>query len=372
MRANRPIHRLLARSRVSDAGRALVAGLAVVLALAAWGAPDAAAKKRSVDNCMECHEDVEGETLDLLDGSEIPIEVDRQAWDDSVHAGWLQCVDCHTTINGMDHPEVRDLDARSYRLRQAETCNRCHYAHYTRTLDGIHYEQLAKGDDRAPTCVDCHGAHGIVDPNESRRDIPKRCANCHPTTADEYARSVHGKALADGAGRDVPVCTDCHGAHEIEDPREDDFKLGQHEICARCHQKEGLMERYGLSADVVGSYLDDFHGSSNAMYVSGEEGTAGKPMVTCSDCHGVHDIPSYRDMEDEEAVQARVLETCKSCHEDVPAGFEDAWLGHYAPTLASAPLVWGVTWFYRIIIPLMLIAFVLHILLHLWRVRVRR
>ncbi len=38
----------------------------------------------------------------------------------------------------------------------------------------------------------------------------------------------------------------------------------------------------------------------------------------------------------------------------------------------KAPLVWGVKWLYRIMIPLIMLGLILHILLHLWRYRSRR
>jgi predicted CXXCH cytochrome family protein len=130
------------------------------------------------------------------------------------------------------------------------------------------------------------------------------------------------------------------------------------------------MEPYDLNTEVVSTYLTDFHGQSNAMYAMGA-GEPGKPMATCTDCHGIHDIPSFKTT-DKSVVRERVVKVCQSCHQDVPEGFADAWLSHYPPTLESAPLVWAVTWFYRIIIPLILAGLVLHILLDLWRVRMSR
>jgi len=102
---------------------------------------------------------------------------------------------------------------------------------------------------------------------------------------------------------------------------------------------------------------------------SGEE--HGKPMATCIDCHGSHEIRSTRRDGASEA-RERLQATCAKCHENATPSFTDAWLSHYEPTLASAPLVWGVDWAYRILIPLMVLGLVLHVLLHLWRVGGRR
>jgi hypothetical protein len=236
-------------------------------------------------------------------------------------------------------------------------------------MDGIHYRLFEEGNEDAPTCADCHGAHDIMDPSEPRTEVDKRCAKCHEEISAQYAKSVHGQALYED-NPDVPVCTDCHGSHDIADPRKADFHAASYQICAKCHGDEDRMEKYGLNPNVVDTYLDDFHGRSNAMYAAGE-GDPGRPMATCTDCHGIHDIPSFKET-DASVVRARVLEVCKQCHEQVPEGFQDAWLSHYTPTLASAPLVWGVTWFYRIAIPFILLGLVLHILLHLWRFGFKR
>jgi len=348
----------------------------VILAIAAWSiagllARGAEAAPSGVDDCMECHDGADDETVSFPDGTKLSVGIDRKLWDGSVHAGQLVCVDCHRRIADHPHPTPQARSARSYQQKRAESCRRCHYEHYTRALDGIHYKLMAAGNDKAPNCVDCHGAHDTTDPSTPRITVARRCARCHAKIAKIYEQSVHGKALVDHDNGDVPVCTDCHGAHAIKDPRKQDYRVRQHLVCAKCHSDEKRMDKYGISVEVVDSYLVDFHGRSNALYAMGA-GIPSKPMATCSDCHGIHDIVSLKHEKDQAAVKKRVSKVCRKCHHEVPAGFADAWLSHYRPTLASAPLVWGVTWLYRILIPVIMTGLVLHILLHLWRIRGRR
>ena len=93
-----------------------------------------------------------------------------------------------------------------------EQCKGCHFANYTKTLDGVHFAVMAKGNDKAALCVDCHGAHDISRPGQPRTRISKMCSGCHAKEANVYAKSVHGRAAE--TSNDVPVCTDCHRAHD--------------------------------------------------------------------------------------------------------------------------------------------------------------
>lgn len=362
------------------AAAALLVGLTWPAGSAGAGGPDApeepsaharaARKGELVEGCMGCHEDMaDDERLEFADGSSLPLLVTPEDWEGSVHAGKLSCNDCHTMVVENAHSRTAAGSAREYRLEATVTCRRCHYAYYTRQLDSVHFAELAAGNPEAPTCVDCHGAHSVEPAHWPRVAVEQRCARCHEEASTAYVQSVHGAAMTGDTPADVPVCTDCHGVHRMEDPRTDDFHARSYALCARCHSDQERMARYGLSAEVVTTYLDDFHGVSNRLYADGA-GTPGRPMATCVDCHGVHDIQPMDHSGSADDVRARVATVCRKCHEEAPDEFADAWLSHYPATFDRAPLVWAVTWVYRILIPLIMVGLVLHILLDLWRMRV--
>ena len=71
-------------------------------------------------------------------------------------------------------------------------------------------------------------------------------------------------------------------------------------------------------------------------------------------------------------MRANLVQKCRNCHPSAGDDFPDAWLSHYEPSLAHAPLVWGVNLGYKILIPFMIGGLMLQILLHLWRVVVNR
>ncbi len=346
------------------------AALGVLAALLATGALAPTARALSTDDCLGCHANDHDSVVKLADGSSFQVFVDPRKWKSSVHGGKLACTDCHLNITDYPHPAVTATSARAFELAQGQSCKRCHFAFYTRMLDGIHYKLLEAGNEKAPTCVDCHGAHAITNPQVPRLSITQRCAKCHRRIVETFKKSVHGEALVDG-NPDVPVCTDCHGAHDIHDPTRPAFHTASYELCAKCHADEKRMAKYGLSPAVVTTYLQDFHGHSNHLYQMGA-GRPGRPMATCTDCHGVHDIQAVEKGQTRAEMQARIIQRCRRCHDNAPLQFASAWMFHYEPTLSKAPLVWAIKWAYRFIIPTIVLGLVLHILLHLFRVRTHR
>jgi hypothetical protein len=76
-----------------------------------------------------------------------------------------------------------------------------------------------------------------------------------------------------------------------------------------------------------------------------------KPV--CIDCHGVHDMRAVDDPESA-VIKANLLVTCQKCHPDATANFPTSWIGHYRPSPKQAPLVYFVSLFYSIFIPVLL------------------
>lgn len=343
-----------------------------VLTLSFLGAsPQSLAPEQSrPDDCEGCHASALEESVALADGTVLGVYVDPHAFDASVHGNELECTDCHRKVGPYPHEPSTYASLRDMRVTRSKTCNRCHYSMFEEVMDSMHFTQLEAGNLDAPTCVDCHGAHDVQHKGGPRVAISERCGSCHEDVQTEYAGSVHGTSLVDGS-EEVPVCTDCHGVHGIEDPKSAKFHAGEHEICAKCHADEPLMAKYELSANVLDTYMDDFHGTSNALYakVGADEG---RPVATCSDCHGVHDIRSMKDREEVASMLGRTEQMCVKCHEGAAEDFAAAWLSHAEPTLEKAPLVWGIKWGYRLMIPLIMLGLVLHILMDLVQVRTHR
>lgn len=324
-----------------------------------------------VQICLDCHTDKTLE-LPLSSGETRSLFVNAEVYASSIHGDKLRCTDCHTDIEGFPHPERTFKNLREFTLAYYESCKGCHFDNYTKTLDSIHYVFLSEGDSGAPLCVDCHGAHDVTRAGVPKSRISHTCARCHAEVYARYAQSVHGTALLHAENVDVPVCTDCHRSHDIEDPRTASFRLKTPEMCAGCHADEKVMKKYGLSTNVLQTYLRDFHGMTASFYKR-EQGTSSPSTLTavCTDCHGVHDILPATDPR-ASVMKANLARTCQKCHPDATENFPAAWLSHYEPSPDKAPLVYYVRCFYQFFIPFVVLGLILQILLHIWRVVVSR
>jgi predicted CXXCH cytochrome family protein len=315
-------------------------------------------------SCLDCHAQP-GLSMTLASGEILPLYVDPEIYQASVHGDKLLCTDCHTSITGFPHPPLTIPDRREYNIAQYELCQRCHFDNYTKTLDSIHYLILSSGHLNAPLCTDCHGAHNVASPSQPRAKISQTCSQCHPAISEQYIASVHGEALLEDDNFDVPVCTDCHQSHTILDPRTASFRLQSVQLCSSCHGDAALMKKYGISPDVVKTYLQDFHGRTVAL-VEGENKDFLVEEAVCTDCHGIHDIQQVENP-NSRVIKANLLETCRKCHPDATENFPGAWLSHYEPSIDKYPLIFSIKWFYIILIPFILVGLSVHVLLDLWR-----
>ncbi len=315
-------------------------------------------------DCLSCHSNTDL-SLPLKSGERLNLNVNIDAFSHSVHAAKVGCADCHPRNAQYPHQPVQAADLREYRIANYQTCGRCHFLNFTKSLDSVHYQQLSSGDNNAPVCADCHGFHDVQPPDQPRSKISQSCGSCHKDIFEQYSRSVHGAALLDESNPDVPVCTDCHGVHDIADPRTASFRQASVEICSRCHGNKTLMSKYGISTSVTKTYLQDFHGKT-LSFIEKQSANAWVKEAVCTDCHGVHNIVKA-DAANSPVLKANLVQTCRKCHSDAQANFPDAWMYHYEPSITHAPMVWGVRWFYKLLIPALVGGLVLQIGLDAWR-----
>jgi len=337
--------------------------LAIVLALLALAATVALAAAAQGDNasCVGCHS-TEGLNTTLPSGEVLPLTVDMEAYRASVHGNTgMACVACHTNISGYPHPALTAYDRRGFQLERYTQCQGCHAEQYQGTLDSNHARALAGGNRNGAICTDCHGAHDVHPAGEPRQSISETCHKCHSTIYEEYTHSVHGEALAATSNPDVPVCTDCHGTHNQEDPTTVAFRLKSPAMCGECHANEAMMAKYGISTQVFNTYVADFHGTTVELF---ERQHPDQPTnkAVCTDCHGVHSIQQVTDA-DATVVKENLLVTCQKCHPDATSNFPDSWVGHFIPNREYYPLVYYVNLFYKIVIPATVGAMLVYVLL---------
>jgi hypothetical protein len=121
---------------------------------------------------------------------------------------------------------------------------------------------------------------------------------------------------------------------------------------------------------VAQTYLADFHGVTASLSRNLAEDRQ-QVVVTCNDCHGVHNIASPR-LRGAEAMKATVSEACARCHQDAAPNFPAAWLSHYPPSPRNAPMVWAVESLYKFFIPFAVMGLILNLMLHVYRMSAGR
>src|SRR5271166_4439070 len=281
-----------------------------------------------------------------------------------------KCVSCHGAIHGVK--ASGEDDSTVARKNMADTCAKCHsdagflsrhkipVAHPVDSYKlSVHARAVALGKDAA-TCSSCHGSHDILPATDARSkvnhwNVPHTCAQCHKEIAREFNESVHGEAVKNGA-RDAPVCIDCHGEHQIIDPKSAGSPLNAQnvssETCGRCHGDSRLALRYDLPADRLPSYADSYHG------LALKEGKV--TAANCASCHGVHAILPSSDPRST-VNNANLRKTCGQCHKGVDEGkFAIGPVHVQTSTGAAHPVVKWIRWTYCTLIPMILGFMILH------------
>lgn len=319
--------------------------------------------------CKNCHSLLTSwvtlESGEVIDPHITPAHIDASVHGyreiDGMQYTPLECTDCHRDeeYTSFPHPELEFATRRELTLARETICQDCHTNIFDETRDGIHNRALQEGNQDAATCFDCHGSHEIQPPNEPRQRVSATCGNCHTEIEEQYVQSVHGAALVGEDNPDVPVCTDCHGAHDTVQATSNEFRLASTAMCGECHGDASIMDKYGISTDVMATYVADFHGTTTVLF--GRESMEQKiNTAVCYDCHGIHNILPATD-ENSQIMRANLLTTCQQCHPDANENFSASWMSHYRPSLEHYPLVYFVNLFYRLVIPFTVGAFMLFI-----------
>lgn len=203
------------------------------------------------ESCKQCHEDQYLKTMDSI----------HQRAIDAGNENAAICTDCHNphTQNRLTGTSSGELTPGA-RLHIPETCAQCHSKIYNVYKASVHGKALtAEGNLDVPTCIDCHGVHNIGDPTTVtfRNSTPYLCAKCHTDESimnkyqistkvlDTYVADFHGTTVKlfeeqfPGQPTNKPVCTDCHGVHDIskvDDPLAG-IALRDNLVvkCQRCH-----------------------------------------------------------------------------------------------------------------------------------------
>lgn len=262
-------------------------------------------KKRACESiqnkvdCSSCHAEI-GKDYSISMHGTLNAKQDQNA---------PSCIECHGTHNTLGRKDPRSL---TFAINIPTLCGKCHregekaairYTGNERDIvnhysESIHGKGLLKsGLTVTATCTDCHTAHKELphtNPESSinRHNISHTCGSCHHGIEEQFENSIHSPLVSD-TDKELPVCFDCHSAHEIKRADTEGFKLEIMSQCGKCHEK------------IAESYFDTYHGKVSQL---GYTKTA-----KCYDCHGAHDILPISNPKSHLS-RENVIETCRSCH----------------------------------------------------------
>jgi len=282
------------------------------------------------------------------------------------------CLTCHCQTIASPAPGRTQLDLK---LTQVALCESCHLAkpavadktllgrHFVASFErSVHGAALAGGNVKAANCVDCHGSHQmnlamVAGSRINKQNIPETCGRCHTEIARQFNSSVHAAALRQG-NADSPVCTTCHGEHNIRaatDPNSPVYSKNMaQQDCATCHASLRLTTKYGLESDVFQTFSDSFHGLAS-------RGGA-VVVVNCASCHGAHAIKSPSDPTS--SVNPRnLVATCGQCHPGANTRFTIGRVHVSAAQRSRSPILYWIANVYVILIVLVVGGMGLHNLL---------
>ncbi len=184
-------------------------------------------KLSSTQYCLTCHQQ---HLTKSINGKSVSLTINEGWIRGSVHSKH-GCTDCHTSYSKESHPNPTFSSARELSITASETCKRCHLDKAVQHNGSIHKAMLAEGNTKAPVCSDCHGAHQ-VGPHalaETMTGVP--CKKCHQDIFSAYEGSVHGIARKDGKGQ-APICSTCHFAHNVKPAM---ASRSPKDMCMTCH-----------------------------------------------------------------------------------------------------------------------------------------
>lgn len=315
-----------------------------------------------IDACGSCHADVRTRFLASEHGRAAATSAPRAP----------SCLSCHR--EGVTSSSV--ADPATLKKNQERLCLSCHVrdksvresAASTPTFiasyqQSVHGAALARGDARAPNCVDCHGAHDErygFDASSfvNKMRVEQVCARCHEAESRQYDTSVHGQAIHKG-NKDAPACTDCHGEHRILSPKDPRSPVSAGNVSARvctpCHASVKVTEKWNLPTDRSQTFADSYHG------LAARGGAI--EVANCASCHGTHDIlPSSNPAS--RVSPANRARTCgaSGCHPGANARFATGKV-HVTSSVQEQPLLYWISTLYLALIVVVVGGMLLHNLL---------
>lgn len=259
--------------------------------------------------CMACHASKDLAMV-FKNKEKISIFVAENDFRRTVHVA-LNCTECHQDVSLETHPGKRVADSRSAFAKEASgACRNCHADSRLKARPN-HAYMVEKTD--APLCTECHGAHNVRRVSEWKSSLRGKeyCLTCHRQHISETMGSgeklslmVDPSNLASSVHNKLD-CSDCHT----------EYTRDSHPVKTFSDRRE-----HSISvSEICGKCHEDKYESERgsihynlSFHVGGTLVSKGNPKApVCTDCHGFHKVGPKA------AYETLSGTPCRKCHEDI-------------------------------------------------------
>lgn len=236
--------------------------------------------------CQLCHAQ-SGRLVTLPNGDVLSLFVSTDTLSASIHGtrneqGALGCIDCHGD-NAFPHSGPTPADSRTYTIDAVQMCVNCHVDQVETLEQGLHAQAIRAGNMTAAVCTDCHGAHDVESVTEYPELLATVCGDCHTATLQEWRVSAHAE-MGDAG------CSTCHSPHAQT------LRVGEDStaLCMNCHEEmDPILVHVQHAGDDYPVECVDCHmyvpEQSDTILVSYEQMPSGHSMqmdsTPCTTCH---------------------------------------------------------------------------------------
>ncbi|MCZ6676937.1 MAG: multiheme c-type cytochrome [Candidatus Poribacteria bacterium] len=220
---------------------------------------------RATGKCAECHRKETSAVVHQFQRS-------RHA------AKWVNCLDCHTALEGQESQEHRGFTIAKHLT--AKNCSQCH---------ATEYNQFIKSRHGAPAWAAVTGKGDFT---------PEQIAFAETYHRGAVDRAANQLAILEGPGA---INTGCLGCHDIGKPNED----GSIGTCTACHARHSASIALAREPETCGqchmgpdhSQIEIYHESKHGVIYNAQKrdmnlsaepkklSTADMSVPTCATCH---------------------------------------------------------------------------------------
>ena len=257
------------------------------------------------ETCLACHQ---RETFEkkLTDGTTLSLHVSAEEFAGSVHAP-LGCSGCHSDVDLEEHPgKKREIaNARKFSREMVAVCQPCHAAVFKQYEGSTHANLLRQGNQIVPVCTDCHGSHEVTP-----KTAYNTCIGCHASAMAKHSGWLPNASLH----LEVVSCAACHasGAKRMVDLRLYDSVKKDWVVEPTDHP---YFEKAARAADSNGDGLDATELRALMSRITPDGVTA--PFILRGRVELQKDIESHQLVD-----PAHAIKVCASCHRRGAEPFE--------------------------------------------------